>query len=54
MDILSATPVQTHTYTFDECVGVCVCVYSVLRGGLELSYELPFTLNDPHDGLDHL
>lgn len=42
MDILSQvqTPVQTHKS--DE------------HDSLEFSCELPFTLDDPHDGLDHL
>ncbi len=48
MDILSHTvhlsQIQTavQTHTSEECV----C--------LELRCELPFTLDDPHDGLDHL
>lgn len=42
MDILCQvqTPVQTHKS--DE------------HASLEVSCELPFTLDDPHDGLDHL
>lgn len=31
-----------------------MCEYSVVIGGLEIGCELPFTLDVPHDGLDHL
>ena len=37
-----------------ECVRARACMRGVLSGGLELWYELPFTLDDPHDRLDHL